>query len=176
MTRKDANRYEVIGRYMAGKRVEGYMVRDRSTGIAAVVSRNKVEQLALNGNIRNVTAQNYGDRVVLKGIGCKLSEMPNYDINGNLVETGWNEAQKQSFERIVARIVDGRQTVGYVIEVVVNGRSAGFKELSRENTIAMARLNRLSNARAQMSQGRLVLRGVNCELTQLKTVRPAQAN
>lgn len=164
-------KYEVIGRCTNGVNVHGYILLDIQTGTKRMFSRQEVEELALSKTIKNISAQFYGGRVIMKGIGCKLSSLPNYDTNCNILGNDENKQSNAEEIRICARVSSGKSTVGYVIGLFRNNKLIGYKELDRYSTIMLARDGKISNARVQMSVGKPVLRGVNCELTQLKTVK-----
>jgi len=160
-----ATTYYIIARYMDGVRVVGYEVesveghRDRMT-------KRQVEELALNKQIINCTAQKYTnpkknkETVVLKGVGCKLSDLPTIRLNKKS-----GEIDKRGV--IVARIVDGKNTVSYAIRKY-NGE---ITSVSRDNTMLLARKGALKNARAQRSKGELLMRGVKCDLAKLPIVK-----
>lgn len=160
-----ATTYCIIGRYMDGVRVIGYEMesvdgqRDRMT-------KRQVEELALNKQVINCTAQKYinpktnEETIVLKGVGCKLSSLPYISLNKNK-----GKVDKRGL--IIERIVDGKNTLGYVVEL----HSGEVKNITREQTMMLARKGSLKNARAQMSRGELLLRGVKCDLAKLPVIR-----
>ena len=155
-----ATKYSIIARYMDGVRVIGYMLEDTNGGHVRM-SKQAVEKLALNKQIINCTAQRYDNGVVLKGIGCKISQLKNICLS-------CKESKKVDKRgEIVKRVINGKNTIGYVI-LTYNGDS---KTISRDKTLEFARNGAFKNARAQMSKNEILLRGVNCELAKLPIVR-----
>lgn len=165
--------YDAIGRCTNGVTVDGYILRNISTGKITFCERSITEQLAINKQIKNIAAQVYEGRIIMKGQGCKLSTLPNYtkecDLKSSRICGQSNSGAKTV---ICARISDGKNTVGYVIKRHSNISNAEYRRMSRVDTIMMARDGKIDNARVQMSAGKPVLRGVNCELTRLKVLSP----
>lgn len=164
-------KYIVIGRYAEGVNVLGYVLQDTITGQTNLMPRSTVEELAMNKFIGNISAQIYGGKVILKGLNCKLSSLPNYDSNGNIVTKQDKKCQTSEELKLSARILSGKTTIGYVISVLNNGVECNKKKISREDTMKLARKGLISNARVQMSNGKPVLRGVSCELAKLPSLR-----
>ena len=156
-----ATNYNIIGRYMDGVRVVGYEL-ESTDGERLRLPKKVVEELALNKQIINCTAQKYTNpntgelTVVLKGVDCKLSSLPYVSMK---------KSKKKIDKRgvIVERLVEGKNTVGYVVQLH-NGERKSFR---REQIMELARKGSLKNARAQMFKGQLLLRGVDCELAKL---------
>ena len=69
-------RYTLVGRIMKSTSVVAYVINDRVNGQIYPLGKGVVEQLALNKQIYNSYAQVYGGVVIMKGIGCKISELP----------------------------------------------------------------------------------------------------
>lgn len=160
-------RYMVIGRYTEGVNILGYMVQDMITGNAGICDRKHVEMMALNKTIENVTAQVYNGKVIMKGLNCKLSELPKYDKNGNLIVAAQKQPAVTEEIIITDRIGDGKTITGYVVALINNGVKCSEARLSRDKVMELARDGKIANARVQMSNGKPVLRGVKCELAKL---------
>ena len=164
-------KYYIVRRYMSGVSVVGYELQSVVDGSNIRETKDTVSIMALNKQIINCKAQKYRDpkthkeTIVLKGVGCKLSELPSTNLRKA-------EEDVEVQGEIVGRIVDGKHTAGYLV-MLPSGKS---KNISRKNTLELARKGRLKNARAQRSGGKLLLRGVNCELAKLpvNTLREAQ--
>lgn len=62
--------------------------------------------------------------------------------------------------------MNGRSTIGYVI------RNSGgqTKKIDRETALNLAKNNRLGNARVQEYNGKIILRGVGTNLSDLPTI------
>lgn len=154
-----AMKYNITARYMDGVKVLGYLL-ETTEGTQAKVTKKKVEELALNKQILNCVAQRYEDGVVLKGVDCKISKIRNIYLKKE------NETVDTRGE-IIARVVSGKSTLGYIIRTF-NGDE---KTVSRAKTLEIARKGLLRNARAQQSNDKMLLRGVNCELAKLQTIK-----
>lgn len=139
------NEYIIIARYREGVNIVGYALKDQN-GNTLKLSKGDTEKLALNKQIKNCTAQKSNGLVIMKGVGCQLKNITTYTIG---------KKQEEEKGEIVAKITDGRNANSYII-AYKNGNKV---TLSREETIVMARNNKLSNAKAQVSNGELVLRG-----------------
>ena len=156
-----ATKYTIIGRYMDGVKVIGYEL-ETTDGAKISLPKKTVEELALNKQILNCTAQKYVHPetskviVVLKGIGCKLSSLPSKNISKAKTKVDTRGV-------ITERIVNGKNTVGYI----VRWHTGETREYKREDILKLAREGYLKNARAQMLKGRLLLRGTDCELAKL---------
>lgn len=164
-------RYIAIGRYTEGVNVLGYVLQDILTGNKALVSRQEVEMMAINRAIGNISAQVYDGKIIMKGLNCKLSELANYDSNGNIISRQSKKSENSEDIVITARIIEGKSTVGYVVALRNNGAKCEEKRVSREQILNLARRGYISNARVQMSNGKPVLRGVNCELAKLPSTK-----
>ena len=164
-----ATTYAIVGRYMDGVRVIGYDLETVGEGKRLRLPKKAVETLALNKQIINCTAQKYTDpktnkvMVVLKGVGCKISDLPCININ--------KPEKKDKRAVIVKRIVEGKYTYGYTV-LTYSGEE---RDLTREQVMELARRGALKNARAQMLKGKLLLRGVNCELAKLPIKKVSEA-
>lgn len=160
-----------IGRYTEGVNVLGYIIKDLSTGESKLLPRADVEKLALDKKICNITAQVYCGKILIKGIDCKLSSLPNYDSKGRLIDKTENVNRKQEGLMVTARIMNGKSTTGYVLALLTNGAKCGEKRLSKDKVIQLAEDGHIMNLRVQKSNGKYVLRGVNCELAKLPSIK-----
>lgn len=151
----------VEARIMSGVSVVGYRLKCPD-GSSITMGREDVEKLALDKRLINVTAQrhvvNGVQHVVLKGINCKLKDLPKIKAD---------RKQEKAKHEIVMRVTDGKQTCGYVLDC------DGEKRLFNRNEVMnAARIGLVSNARVQASGDKYVLRGVGCDLAKLPvTVR-----
>lgn len=162
------DKYTVVARYMDGVKVVGYHLID-SQGKEHAVTKETVEALALNKSLLNVSGQRYKNDIVIKGVNCKLSELPVIDAHSGKLKGEENNKKKSSPGKftLTARITKGKSTVGYVLK-----DAAGVeRRIKREDVLLLARDGRLANARAQSYEGNLLLRGVGFELAQLPTIK-----
>lgn len=170
--------YQIVGRYMDGKEVTGYHLQSLSTGKAGRFTREQIAFLVGRGQITNCTGQLYGDRVLLRGVGCNLDSLPVQQEDGSLSRTdqighvrkGTSAVDAMTQMMIIGTINQGRNTVGYVV------RNAGGRvaKISRKSVIEYARAGRIGNARVQMNNGVELLRGVNCNLNDLPSEQYGQ--
>lgn len=161
--------YQIIGRITHGTFVSAYVCVDRMTGQSLVVSKQDTEKLALNKQIYNCTAQMYNGIVNLKGIDCKLNQLPRYTDDGKRIVV--KEEQRTKVEpdlEITAKIQRGRTVMYY--EVTKLGDVSKKAKLTKNQVIELARSGRLRNAKCQMNGNEILLRGANgCNLAALKT-------
>lgn len=171
MTDKKYNisaQYEIIGRVPDGKSVIGYVLLSKIDGTTMICSRGTVEQLALDKKIYNATAQIYNNNVVLKGINCKLNQLPNYSVDGTRITS----KEKRSIPklRIIGRIQNSRIVSSYIVEYDSNGETKR-RTFTKDEILDLARRGLIINAKAQLNNGELMLRGINEDLGSLKTYK-----
>lgn len=164
-------KYNIIGRYSEGVSVLGYVMQDLNSGHTELFNRKAVEELALGKRINNVTAQVYEGKVIMKGIDCKLSNLPSYDKTGTIICKQNKEEERTEDIIIVGRLVKGKNAIGYKIALRNNGDTVNSKYISREKAVELAKQGYITNARVQMCNGESVLRGVSCDLAKLPSVR-----
>lgn len=164
-------KYMVIGRYVSGVNVLGYVLRRNSDGETQLFSRSEVEVMAFKKQIGNMSAQRYKGRIVIKGTDCRLSDLPNYDSNGNIISSEIKSGDKNEAIYITARVLDGKNITGYMVSLICNGVPVGNKSISRDKVIELAKMGHIANARVQMSGSNYVLRGHNCKLAKLPIYR-----
>jgi hypothetical protein len=161
--------YEIIGRIPKGTTIIAYVLKDKFTGKSHPVEKAIVEQLALNKQIYNCSAQIYGNIVNLKGINCKLNQLPRYDLSGNIV----NDESKQKKRviadlQLVGKIQNGRVISDYV--VVSISEPDKLMKLPRDTVLKLAQDGRIINAKSQMNGSEIMLRGTaGFNLSQLRT-------
>lgn len=171
--------YQIVGRYMDGKEVTGYHLQSMESGKAGRYTREQVAYLVGRGQVTNCSAQIYQDKLLLRGVGMSLDDLPVQQENGGLSRTdnigkvrkGTSAADAMTQFMLAGTIVNGRNTVGYVIK-----NSAGqTKNINRATLIELARGGRIGNARVQESNGKLILRGVGVNLNELPSISADQA-
>lgn len=163
--------YQIVGRYMDGKEVTAYHLQSLDTGKSGRYSREQVAYLVGRDQVTNCEGQIYKDKLLLRGVGISLESLPVQQEDGSLSRTGnighvrrgtsAQDAMNQYL--IVGSLVQGRNTVGYVIQ----NAGGGQKKISREQLLELARQGKIGNARVQNYQGKSLLRGINCNLDEL---------
>ena len=161
--------YRIIGRSLCGVKVIGYMLENVMTFERGIYSKKQTEELALNKQIVNCTAQIYKDKIIIKGIRCKLVELPDFNENGIQIKKKHMEDKHTIV--IVSRVMRGKHNLAYVLEYRINNNTIDTRTLEREKVLNMAREGLIENARVQKLNNRYLLRGVKCELSQLPVIR-----
>ena len=165
--------YQIVGRYMDGKEVTAYHLQSIETGKAGRYSREQVAYLVGREQITNCIGQIYQDKLLLRGKGMSLEDLPVQQEGGELKRTdnigkvrrGTSTSDAMEQFLIVGTIKSGRNTVGYVIQ----NAGCGIKRLKRQQVIELAKAGKIGNARVQTYQGKELLRGVGCNLDELPT-------
>lgn len=164
--------YNIVGRVTEGTSVVGYMVKSEYTGSQGFLTKKAVEEMALNKQINNVSVQYYNGKVMLKGRGCKLSSLPNYDRSEHLIEKEIPKVEDVNEEIVITgRCLGVKGKSHYIITLISNGKKIKSRVIDREYALKLAKEGSISNARVQLSNGTPVLRGVNCDLAHLPSYR-----
>lgn len=151
-------KYEIIGRITKGTTVSAYMLKDKTNGRVFKMEKGIVEQLALQKQIYNCNAQTYNNLVNLKGINCKISQLPKYDEKGDkIVETVKHKKRSTADLQLIGRVQCGRGVSDYIV-IPINEPSKKMK-LPRDLVIQLAQEGRLINAKSQMNGTEIILRG-----------------
>lgn len=174
--------YQIVGSYMDGKEVTAYHLQSIETGKAGRYSREQVAYLVGRDQITNCVGQIYQDKLLLRGKGMSLEDLPVQQEDGTLKRTdnigkvrrGTSAADAMEQWMIVGTIKSGKNTVGYVVQ----NAGCGIKRVKRQQVIELARAGKIGNARVQMYNGNELLRGVNVNLDELpsETVAPNNDN
>lgn len=169
--------YQIVGRYMNGTEVTGYHLYSIETGKTGRYSREQVILLAGKGQLTNCEGQIYKDKVLLRGInGTNLDQLPVQQENGDFrssddligrVKRGTEPGNAMTQLLIIRVLKDGRNVIGYTV------RNAGgaTKNIRKEDVVKLARAGKIGNARVQEYNGKLILRGVNCDLSKLDVAK-----
>lgn len=152
-------KYEIIGRITKGTTVSAYILKDKTNNKLFKMDKGIVEQLALQKQIYNCNAQTYKNIVNLKGINCKISQLPKYDENGNRI-VDEVKVKKRSIAdlQLVGKVPCGRGISDYIV-VEISDPSKKMK-LPRDLVIQLAQEGRIINAKSQMNGTEVILRGV----------------
>lgn len=164
--------YEIIGRVPNGTSIVGYVIKNRTNGEIQILQKGIVEQLALCKNIYNANAQIYNNVVNLKGINCKLSQLPRYTADGSIIcDKETKRYSVEPFLKIVGRVQRQRIICGYIIEYKDREDKIIRKRVDKDKTLELARAGYIINAKAQLNNGELMLRGIDEDLGLLKTFK-----
>lgn len=163
--------YQIVGRYMDGKEVTAYHLQSLETGKAGKYTKDQVYFLVGRDQITNCEGQLYQDKVLLRGKGMSLEDLPVQQENGTVSRTdnigrirrGASTDDIMTQMIIVGSLVRGRNVVGYVVQNAGGGQAT----VNRDELITLAREGRIGNARVQRYQDRLILKGVGVDLSQL---------
>lgn len=166
--------YQIVGRYMDGKEVTGYHLQCLSNSKSARYTKDQVCFLVGRGQVTNCSGQLYQDKVLLRGVGMSLEDLPVQQEDGRLSRTdsvgkvrrGATAADVMTQLMLSKAIVSGRNVIGYV----VTNAGGGTNNASRAQILELAKNGRIGNARYQESNGKPILRGVNINLNELPTV------
>lgn len=166
--------YQIVGRYMNGKEVVAYHLQDLEKMTDGRYTREQVCYLVGKNQVSNCTGQLYKDKVILRGVGMSLENLPvHQESTGEVSRTdNIGKVRKGSTAQdvmtqfmIVGAITQGKNTIGYVI----SNAAGETRDVPREQVLELASAGRIGNARVQNYQGKVLLRGVNCNLSQLPT-------
>lgn len=163
--------YSIVGRYMNGKEVTGYQIQS-TKGESKRVTREQLCLLVGRGDITNCTGQVYKKKVILKGKGININDLPIVDEKNSKVKNtdkigavkkGTSNTDAVNQLMIVRKLVSGGKPVGYVL------RNAGGAErkIKRDEVVTLAKNGGIGNARVQMYKGKPLLRGVGINLNAL---------
>lgn len=163
--------YQIVGRYMDGKEVTAYHLQSLENGKSGRYTKDQIYFLVGRDQITNCEGQLYQDKVILRGKGMSLEDLPIQQENGTITRTdnvgkvrrGATTADVMTQVIIVGSLVRGRNVAGYVVQNAGGGRTS----VNRDELLQLARDGRIGNARVQSYQGRLILKGVGVDLSQL---------
>ena len=166
------NSYQIVGRYLDGNKTVAYHLQDMDAGIDKKYTREQVYYLIGRGQITNCEAQIYQDKVLLRGVGMSLKDLPAVQIEtgelsntesvGHVRRGATPEEVMTQFNLVGIVTVDGK-LAGYTIS-----NSAGQTiDVKREKIIELAQEKKLGNATVQNYKGRVIIRGKGIKLSEL---------
>lgn len=163
--------YQIVGRYMNGSEVTGYHLQSMETGKQGKYTKEQTIFLVGRGQVTNCSGQIYQDKVILRGVGVSLEDLPVKQENGSLSRTdligkvrkGTSSEDAMIQAMVVGSIVDGRNVVGYILK----NAGGGTIKAPRDRVIELARNGRIGNMRVQQSNGKDIIRGVGVDLGKL---------
>lgn len=172
--------YQIVGRYMTGSDVTGYHLQSIDTGKSGQFTRDQVCFLVGRGQITNCTAQLYNDKVLLRGNGIKLDDLPIIREDGELrnsdglgkIRKGTSAVEAVEMFNIVGTIKAGNSVIGYVIQ----NAGGGIKRIKRPQLLQLADAGKIGNARVQNNNGEMMLRGVGVNIDELPSENVSAKN
>jgi hypothetical protein len=166
--------YQLVGRYLDGKNVVGYQIQSLESGKSGRYSKDALAYLVGRGQVTNCTGGIYKDDFLLRGVGIQIDDLPVVNADGAISRTdnigkvrrGTSAEDALTQLMIVATIKNGRNVVGYRL------RNAGGGEANaeRNKVLALAKEGRIGNARVQMYNGKIILKGVNVNIKELPVI------
>lgn len=169
--------YQIVARSMNGKEVNGYFLQSLENNKQGFYTKEQVAYLVGRDSITNCKGQLYQDKVLLRGVGISLENLPIVNNDGiknsdslGRIRRGTSAEDAVNQINIVAVIANGRNTIGYVVQ----NAGGGTANVPRNSLLQMARDGKVGNARVQSYRGQLILKGVNCDLTALPKVTPQE--
>ncbi|MBO5388302.1 MAG: hypothetical protein J6A59_09210 [Lachnospiraceae bacterium] len=151
--------YEIIGRVVDGVQVISYILRDRNSGKHLIMNKSDVDQHAINKNIYNCIGQWYNNKILIKGINCKLNQLDKFDKNGNRIEKVEAKSKCKVVPTIliVGRVIDGRNIVSYVLKYK-DGNSLKTATVDKETVVKLASEGKIINVTTQKLGDKIILR------------------
>lgn len=162
--------YQIVARSMNGKEVLGYYLQSFESGKQGFYTKEQVYFLVGRGQITNCDGQLYQDKVLLRGVGISLEDLPIVNNDGiknsdglGRIRRGTSVEDAINQVNIVGLIANGRNTIGYIVQNAGGGKA----NVPRNQLLQLARDGKVGNARVQTYRNQLILKGVNCDLTAL---------
>lgn len=159
--------YQLVGRYMDGKRVVGYHLYCLDNGKNGRYTPEQFAYLVGRAQVTNVEGQIFKDDMLYRGInGTDMSKLPVQNEDGTLSRTqnmghikkGASGQDVMTQLMFVAKIKDprdARRTLGYVIQNSGGAR----RQLNMDQAYALARSGKVGNAKAQLCNGSQLVKG-----------------
>ncbi len=167
--------YQIVARAMSGKEVTGYYLQSFESGKQGFYTKEQVAYLVGRDSITNCKGQLYQDKVLLRGVGISLEDLPIVNDDGiknsdNLgrIRRGTTAADAVNQVNIIGLIVNGRNTLGYIVQ----NAGGGTANVERNKLLSIAREGKVGNARVQLYRGQMILKGVNCDISALPKYTP----
>lgn len=174
MTGKRAE-YQVVGRYMNGKEVEGYHIQSLESGRSMKINKNQMAYLVGRGQITNCEGQLYKDKVLYRGVGISLDDLPVKQLDGGLSRTdavGHIRRGDTAEDAMTKLMIIGSVARGRIVEsYIVKNAGGATATLPKKEIVDLARQGKIGNARVQMYNGTELLRGVGVNLNELPCKR-----
>lgn len=151
--------YEIIGRIVDGVQVISYILNDRTSGKHVIMNKSDVDKHAINKNIYNCIGQWYNDKILIKGINCKLNQLDKFDRNGNRIEKAGTKSRDKIVPTIliIGRVIDGRNLVSYVLKYK-DGNNLRTATVDKEKVVKLASEGKIINVTTQKLGDKTILR------------------
>lgn len=155
--------YAIVGRYMNEKKeVIAYELQSIEASKSGRYTREQVAYLVGRGQVTNCEGQIYGDKLLLRGVGMNLNDLPVIYSNGksrNMDLAGHQYKDNTTAETLnqvmITKVIRfGRNVIGYEIQNI-GGQT---KNINREQAISLALQKRIGNAIAFKSGDGYMLR------------------
>lgn len=181
----ERNQYLMVGRYSKGNEITAYALTNMADGTASKYSKEQVVLLVGRGQVDKIDGQVYKDDVLLRGMdGFSINKLPvkeDTEAKADGVSTDAEPNPNTYFDvppilTLEAVAKNGRKVIAYL---VYNKLKDTSKALSREKVIKLASEKKISNAFTQKdsrSEGGLLLRGLGCNLSELRVMTPEEMN
>lgn len=169
------NKYSIIGRYAQGREIVAFELANLSTNVHQRYTVNQVAYLVGRGSVLNCQGQIYNGKVLFRGVGCSLDQLPTVmekpaeelngaeapiknteNISGPARRNATND-QLMGQMTLVARVKveeTSKKTLGYDFKNV--GGTTGT--LWRGEVLKAAREGKVTNARVNSANGKEILR------------------
>lgn len=169
------NKYSVIGRYAQGREIVAFELANLSTNVHQRYTVNQVAYLVGRGSVLNCQGQIYNGKVLFRGVGCSLDQLPTVmekpveelngaeapiknteNISGPARRNATNDQLMEQMT-LVARVKveeTSKKTLGYDFKNV--GGTTGT--LWRGEVLKAAREGKITNARVNNANGKEILR------------------
>ena len=169
------NKYSIIGRYAQGREIVAFEVANLATNAHQRYTVNQVAYLVGRGSVLNCQGQIYNGKVLFRGVGCSLDQLPTVmekpaegingaeapiknteNISGPARRNATND-QLMGQMTLVARVKveeTSKKTLGYDFKNV--GGTTGT--LWRGEVLKAAREGKVTNARVNNANGKEILR------------------
>lgn len=169
------NKYSIIGRYAQGREIIAFELANLGTNAHQRYTVNQVAYLVGRGSVLNCQGQIYNGKVLFRGVGCSLDQLPTVmekpveelngaeapiknteNISGPARRNATND-QLMGQMTLVARVKveeTSKKTLGYDFKNV--GGTTGT--LWRGEVLKAAREGKITNARVNSANGKEILR------------------
>lgn len=163
-----ANKCEYVleKKFTQGTEGTGFLLRNINTGDGKVYSKIQVIYLVGKGQVKNVEAQLYKDKVLLRGKEVNLNELQTEKKTLEEAASIDKAELNKKILQISASIKRGRKCVGYM---VLNTMTGEQKPFAKDKVIKMCLNKQIINASVQRdnTHDTYLIRGVECMLSSL---------
>lgn len=159
-----ANRFFMRKRIMDGVSVKAYELVD-TNGALYRYTKEETEQLALKGLINGVKAQRCNGVVTMKGKdGFKIKDLETINLRQK------EEVDMRSTLVRKIKIENNREIVGYVLQ----NYDSSIDVRTFKGLLDLAIKGKVKNIRINKSGQKMIVRGINCNLNDIPTIKLSQ--